>query len=321
MKAYLFNPENDMALAAGTAAYTPPSSVRRFKEALAQLPRWIADEGDIIMTPGIKISETDVIPSPWGWSRNAVFQFQKAGISGPFPDVDKIRELSHRRTALKLHRELQNAGLPYPLPPEPEEITDASRIERTDIMLKTPWSCSGRGVVDCSQMTTDGIRRVAEGVIRKQGSVMIEPKLPKKQDFALLFMSNGGKVTYEGLSVFFNSATSTSYSGNICASQEELREIINTPYLDETIIAVRNALESILSEEYEGPVGVDMITYGAENLICPTIEVNLRLTMGFMALSLFKRLGRGTFRITTGTSDGLQLVTPNPYFSATFQPS
>lgn len=323
MKAHLFNPENDLALASAIANYTPTATVRRFKEALSQLPKLYADEGDIILTPGELASNPEAIPEPWGWSANAIRQFEKAGIRGPFPDVETIRQLSHRRTTRKLHQLLREANLPYPLPPEPQEVTDANEITDTDVFVKAPWSCSGRGVVDCSNMTLTSVRSHAAGIIRRQGSVMVEPKLPKNQDFAMLFESAQGKISFRGLSYFFNSATQTAYGGNFCAPQDEIRARLNAPFLDETIEAVSNALTTLISPYYSGPLGVDMITYGPKNLICPTIEINLRRTMGFVALALYERLGRGIFRITPtkdAPADCIQLIDPNPYFSATFQP-
>lgn len=321
MKVHLFNPENDIALATGKASYTPTLAVRRFKEALAALPRWYADDGDAVLMPGTKAEfAADARPEPWGWSANAVLQFRQAGLNGPFPDTDIIRRLSHRRTSLNLHRELQTAGLPYPLPPEPREIADCSEITDCNIILKAPWSCSGRGVVDCSNMTADSIRKIARGVIRRQGSVMVERKLDKVQDFALLFETEGDKVSFKGLSSFFNSATATAYGGNLCASQSQLRDELNAPHLDATIQAVQKAITGLIAPYYDGPLGVDMILYGKERLICPTIEVNLRRTMGFVALSLYERLGCGVFRIMPCPADGIQLIDPNPYFSATFSP-
>lgn len=301
------------------ANFTPSASVRRFKDALAQLPRWYADEGDIVLTPGAIADNPDAIPSPWGWSADAVRQFKKAGINGPFPDVEMIRNLSHRRTSIKLHDLLQKANLPYELPPKQSESSDVNDITSCNVFIKAPWSCSGRGVVDCSNMTVQRVREIASGIIRRQGSVLIEPKLAKNQDFALLFESVDGKVNFKGLSSFFNSSTQTAYGGNFCASQDEIRNKLNAPFLDETISAVTDALTTLIAPYYSGPLGVDMITYGPDNLICPTIEINLRHTMGFVALSLYEKLGRGIFRITPGAAEGIQLVDPNPYFSATFQ--
>lgn len=322
MKVHLFNPENDLALASGKANYTPPLPVKRFKEALAQLPRWYADADDVILTPEVTLTDlpADAVPTPWGWSANAIAQFRKAGLDGPFPDAEIIRRLSHRRTALNLHRELQKSGLPYPLPPEPQEITDAGLISSGEIMLKSPWSCSGRGVIDCSGMSRESIINIAQGIIRRQGSVMVEPKLDKTKDFALLYEIEKGEVTFKGISSFFTSSTDTAYGGNLCAPQEELRTDLPQEQLEATVPAVASALSRIIAPYYSGPVGVDMVLYGPEQTICPTIEVNLRRTMGFVALALYERLGKGIFRISPRKEAGLQLIDINPYFSATFSP-
>ena len=68
---------------------------------------------------------------------------------------------------------------------------------------------------DCSSLPRHQIIRLAAGIIRRQGSVMLETRLPKERDFAMLFHSDGkGNVTYRGLSLFFNGAAN-SYGGNI----------------------------------------------------------------------------------------------------------
>jgi len=317
VKLHLFNPENDLALAAGTVNYTPPKNVVAFKRALAWLPLWLADDGDNVWAPGINRNwwaemcekyglnvglEPEGTPSPWGWSSNAVAQFRRIGIQGPFPDVETTRQLSHRRTALLLRRELEGR-LPYPLPPEPLELTDPDRLPSgSDFFLKSPWSCSGRGVADCRNMNPDAIRHRAEGIIRRQGSVMLEPALKKIRDFAMLFRSEDGQIEYQGLSLFFTNGM-TAYAGNIVAPEEELRAELNAPFLTETIREVKAALQRIIGHGYEGPLGVDMMLHGPDRLICPTIEVNLRCTMGFVALSLARRYGRGQLLVTPSGAD------------------
>lgn len=303
MRLHIFNPENDMALAANVANYTPPKSVAQFKRRMAWLPLILANDGDNIWAPDIDRDlfrrkcdqfgvdaglEAQGEPAPWGWSANAVEQFRRIGITGPFPDCDAIRRLSHRRTALLLHRAL-SSRLPYPLPPEPLEVTDLRMLPPgRDFFLKSPWSCSGRGVVDCRTLSDEQIRRRANDAIRRQGSVMLEAALPKRRDFAMLFTAKAGRVQYQGLSLFHNKA-SVAYAGNIIAPEESLREQLAAPHFDETQTAVAQALEQIIGNDYEGPLGVDMMLYGRENLICPTVEVNLRTTMGFVAMALARR--------------------------------
>lgn len=316
MRVWLFNPENDLALAAGVANYTPPRAVAEFRAALAAIPAWMAAPSDNIIAPGVStqwLREAGLevgllpegIPTPWGWSANAVAQFRQHGIPGPFPDVERLRLLSHRRTALRLHQALQGR-LPYPLPPAPMEISNVSELPETDrIFLKSPWSCSGRGVVDCQGLTSEQIRRRAADTIRAQGSVMVEPRLNKIRDFAMLF-SNG---KFQGLSLF--ETNGTAYCGNIIAPQPELEAQLGAPYIKETAAAI----ESCLPADYHGPLGVDMMLC-ADGRICPTVEVNLRFTMGFVALALAKRFERGTFRIAPHPLPGVQLVPPTGKFRA-----
>lgn len=308
MKLHLFNPENDLALAAGTANFTPPKSVVAFRLALAVIPAWLADDGDNIIAPGVDPRwleaqglnvglKPEGKPAPWGWSRNAEAIFRRLGCRGPFPDVDMIRRLSHRRTALRLHS-LLNGRLPYALPPSPLEISEISDLPAgNQWVLKSPWSCSGRGVVDCTAVSREVMERRASDSIRRQGSVMVEPRLDKVRDFAMLFEATDRGVEYRGLSLFFNSGQ-TAYGGNIIAPQEELAAQIDAHYLAETADAVSGALTEIIGNNYRGPLGVDMMVYGPDRLICPTVEVNLRTTMGFVALALGRRWSRGELHVT-----------------------
>lgn len=230
-------------------------------------------------------------PQPWGWSADAVRKFRLLGLDGPFPDVDKIRMLSHRRTTLRLY------DLLTPDYPRPMEVSDIRDLPDTNnIFLKAPWSCSGRGVIDCSGMSRSAIESRAAGTIRRQGSVMVEPRLEKIRDFAMLFESRGGIVEYRGLSLFYNNSA-TAYGGNIIASEEELADRLGIDPKP-TACAVADALTALLGADYEGPIGVDMMLYGPDHKICPCVEINLRLTMGFVALGLRRFFPRGLFAVT-----------------------
>ena len=90
-RALLFNPENDLALAAGTPNYTPPIAARRLRQAGETLPLWYASGGDRVIAHGVNArwlettttlfglqadlydhrSAAALTPSPWGWSAAA----------------------------------------------------------------------------------------------------------------------------------------------------------------------------------------------------------------------------------------------------------
>jgi hypothetical protein len=357
---HLFNPENDLALAHGAANFTPSKPVQLFHNALQALPLWYAEQGDCVYAPGVSPqwwSDTcthhgiaDVkqgrigTPTPWGWSAHAVQQFRRIGVDAPqmFPNVELIRQLSHRRTALLLHRHLRAHGaLPYPLPPAPVEATNADEAMELltsggDYFIKAPWSSSGRGVMDSSCMPPAQLQRQVQGIIARQGSIMIERKLQRVRDFAMLFNCHDAAAHYCGLSLFFNS-NATAYGGNIVAPQSTLQQMLGVDHA--TLLATQNAVEAALTDlvaakGYTGPVGVDMMLYGENDTqLCPTIEVNVRRTMGFVALALarFATSAPMIMRIipnplqqqSAAVDDSdttIQLVPPSPHFAATLSP-
>ena len=51
MKLYIFNPENDLALADGGANYCPTPAAAQIAYDLASLPVWFADKQDCVVLP------------------------------------------------------------------------------------------------------------------------------------------------------------------------------------------------------------------------------------------------------------------------------
>lgn len=329
MRTHWFNPGNDLALAAGTPSYTPPAQVQRFGQSLELLPALYAQPGDSILVGdwtsekeefaasfGLSLNCADGIAAPWGWSAATVTALKGKGSKGPWPDTGLIRELSHRRSTIKLHTLLCEQNLPYPMPPAPIEVSDASLLPGGGgHIAKAPWSCSGRGVAPLSE-------RFAIDCIRRQGSVMVEQELCKVQDFALLFTVKSGEATFEGLSSFITASGNTTYAGNLCADQDALRRKIGmVRQLDATIEACSRVIADVL-EGYDGPCGIDMMVYSDDSgrrIINPCVEINVRMTMGFVAMAVAKKYGSGILRTVAGSQKD-SLLPPSPYFSLTFNP-
>ncbi len=154
--------------------------------------------------------------------------------------------------------------------------------------LKFPWSGSGRGVIDASAFPSGEVRRRALGVIRRQGSIMCEKRLDKVKDFAMLFHSDGEKVSFVGYSLFFTDHAGT-YAGNLLAKDElildELSQSVPKEHLEETALCLEKIFTELLAMDYKGYFGVDMMVYrqGEKLEIAPCVEVNLRMTMGVVA--------------------------------------
>lgn len=344
---HLFNPENDLALGLGCRHYTPPPRAAAIHDAGALLPVWWARDDDFILAPGA--SEADVAwlsdrfglsprvvaglppeapsvtPVPWGWSLDARRQFAIAGVSeATLPSLawlDEHRRLSHRATSIEI---LRHIGSPFPLPLCTADADAAVAMERTmpGCYVKSPWSGSGRGVFPAAALPAVALRSRIEGIIHRQGSVIVEPGLPGKlMDLAALFTVDGGRVSYRGLSIFRTEGPGT-YAGNIVASQAYLREILSgviaPDVYDRAVSLLTDALTDIVAPVYSGPLGIDMMVFtgpDGEPQLHPCIEMNLRLTMGFVALALHRRLSPSPSLLAwTGTeTPGSRLILPEKH--------
>lgn len=160
-------------------------------------------------------------------------------------------------------------------------------------VLKSPWSSSGRGVryVRREQITSH-LEGWIKNTIEKQGYLMAEPFYCKILDLATEFYSDGkGNVEYLGLSLF--ETKNGAYVGNIIAPEERKREAvekyISLDVLDEATKSLKNITEKTLGNSYHGHFGIDMmIVADPQNGIClhPCVELNLRRTMGYVALCM-----------------------------------
>lgn len=309
---WLFNPENDIALASGQRNFTAPAAAMKLRQEGQTLPFFLAGEGDSVLCNGVNRqwfeefrskynlkatlwdhNPAGLIPTPWGWSAAVKAYFEKLGFG---PDVlpsdeviERYRELSHRRYAARLSGWLsENTSLS--IWPAAVEVSDVDELRRIIIdygkaVVKQPWSSSGRGVhfIDIANVKIDNVLKQLEGTIRRQGSVMVERWMSEHFGCALLFFKTADMVKFEGYSVFNTADGTGRYAGNMVASQEDLRRTIlghlSESQLDELVSGLLRALSAVY-EGYEGPIGVDLCLSRGMVHIC---EANLRYTMGFVA--------------------------------------
>ncbi len=326
---FLFNPENDIALASGKACFTPPKNAAELHRCGAMLLWWLGSDGDAVV-----VNETDYdscvlfakemsqrfdegpavtrfiaeesVPKyvPWGWSANALRQFQNIGgqfTQADFQRMERLRILSHRRSSIVLNSALADSRI-GDFPPIPCEIRDraalAGLLEKWgEVYVKAPWSSTGRGVVCSSEMSFDELWRRTEGTIRRQGSVLVEKAMNKVVDFAMLFRSEAGVVDFAGYSLFFNGHGSA-YGGNLLLTDNEIESrlagYLGTGLLNDVASVLRAELTDLVATDYSGNFGVDMMICddgrGGYQL-APCVELNLRLTMGVVAHRLVERFG------------------------------
>lgn len=313
MKLHYFNPENDISLglSAGQRLTTMSPMVSALHDAGSLLPIWYGDDGDRVLVGKpfdgcfvgglaedfglnvLPVAEADVcgiIGAPWGWSHDSACRLSEAGALVPDKSViDTIRQLSHRRTSREMLTLLKER-IDFQLPALPVEAYDEARVvslleEWGNVYVKQPWSSSGRGVFRLTDWS-DSIKSRVSGMIKRQGSVMVEPEFGKKKDFAMLFHSESGKTDFAGYSLFFNSIREA-YGGNLIGSDEMIEDWLvamgaSRRQLIELKLALSGILTELVSRVYNGYMGIDMML-GHDGTIAPCVELNLRMTMGVVA--------------------------------------
>ena len=245
----------------------------------------------------------DFSVEPWGWDAAIRHQLVRAnaaiGRFLPSPsEIGVMRDISSRRfSAERVLPRLR--GVSSLMIGESRYCTTleealGSMAHNGRSVLKSPWSSSGRGVRYAeTAVPSEHLVGWMRKTISVQGGVMVEPLYNKVVDFGMEFYARpGGVVEYRGLSVF--ETRNGAYSGSILATEADKRVILSRLVSLSLLDAVRGELCQILGEEfdgaYEGPLGVDMMVVSAAGnghcLLHPCVELNLRRTMGHVALAL-----------------------------------
>ena len=287
MKYYLANFSHDLAIAHDMTLYTPPPNVRAMERDLAQISDFFAHKGELSYNPYAPV---------WGWDYTLVSKLRTCGFDGLPTDDDlkTIRRLSSRVTAVRVLECIKEAagGL---LPICGESHVCRSQVELESLnghfVLKELLSGSGRGLRFVDGTINNQQLNWALRCIRQQGGVDVEPYYDKLADFAFEFIVTDDDVCYKGLSLF-QTNDNNSYAGNVIAPQSMLWQRLCHYFPKEAFEAVLKLLQQELRKEfvgnYLGPLGVDMmiVKSGEGVAIHPCVEVNVRRTMGMMALDL-----------------------------------
>ncbi|MBQ3579849.1 MAG: hypothetical protein II975_02515 [Bacteroidales bacterium] len=314
----IFNPEHDLCLANGDANYVPPASALRFARQEAHLMKALYGDDtialaaeDVRLTQAFKHSGTQAFEqsiTAWGWNKTLVAQLCKQGVPRELMpsdgQLDEIRRLSHRRTALA-------AAEVCGFSPKGEECLDIDGVQDAlarygRIVLKAPWSGSGRGLRWVDRTLSDLDKSWTEKTLATQGSVMVEPRMEVVQDFALEYYIGGqacggqSGTHFQGYSLF--STQNGVYRENHLFSDDEILQRLSEYVSVQTILSAKAAAERWLQAEvapkYEGPLGIDMFIYKSADgyALNPMVEINFRHTMGHVAVALRSRTAEKTFR-------------------------
>lgn len=323
MKLHVFNPEHDLALAANLSNFTAPHAGRQLRADLGYLPAIWADADDVVLVGNTEDAERNyrrLMRRPfgrfvskellsslsftgvdvWGWDQAICSELVRYGVSRSLmpKDLHIIRELSHRSIAMRVLSQLQGDGLVGESVMSNPSGISALLAKWGKIVVKAPWSSSGRGVRFLDKDLTCQDRGWIENVVKRQGSVMVEPYYVKVKDFGMEFWYDGkGHASYLGLSLFQTS--NAAYTGNILAEESFKEEYINHYIPVDLLYSVRDKICDCVSAEfrqfYQGPFGVDMMVVARKDchgfMLHPCVEINLRRTMGHVALCLSNIIG------------------------------
>lgn len=308
----VFNPEHDLCLANGSAHFVAPQSALRFAAEGARLMSILYP--DAVCVPAARAGEAyrevgelggrggeayrglgeldgrdgeacrelgdggggDVVA--WGWDLALKTALLKQGIPASAMPSDEylaaLRRLQHRATVL-------------PLQPQSRAVTTPREVEAMlgetpALVMKAPWSGSGRGLRWVTGRMSDHDRLWLLKVVREQECVIVEPRREVLADFALEYWAAPEGLRFVGYSLFVSA--NGVYQHNLLLSDEEIARRVGFAEGE------RRAVEAWLLENvvphYAGPLGVDYLHTAEGNSLS---ELNLRHTMGLLAHEWLRR--------------------------------
>lgn len=331
MKIHYFNPGHETAVLNASPYYTAPANIATMQKELAFLPAWYGNVGDLVLVDN-KANEyynwlTNNLPhlprpietedvqkynnaeiSLWGISPQSIHLFKelesKYALDLDIPEWnDNYLDLNSRQTArdclIELAKQIpliSESIIPH-FYTQLEDISKAVDTTAYQLLAKAPYSSSGRGLLWLPVTgLTQTENQILHGIIKKQGSVSIEPALDKHIDFAMEFISGGnGDIQFVGYSLFHTNKKG-GYEYNYIDSQKNIESILSEKIPLFLINTVKENLIKILSEKYaslyKGCIGVDMLIYKESNefKLHPCLEINMRYNMGYLAYFLKKNL-------------------------------
>ena len=294
---HYFNPGYELSAKRRQPHYTPTKPVRQLRHDLATLPIYYAAEGEGVLVPEDLPMElrTEQMVSrveagdriiPWGAAPE---------VPGIEYDPDEMRRLASRERSLELWEKLYEPSLFGPMM-LPRRISEESEVPKEGRWVaKLDFSSSGRGVF--FPRSTEELQEM----LRRHQELYLEPWLDRVADRGYEFVrhSDGG-IDYLGVHLF--TTGQGRYGASLVAPrevvQEQLRRQLTTPTHEEYVAHLLERLRDYDFHGYTGLFGIDTVVWmdGDHLRLAPSVEINLRRTMGHVALELSRRYAEPTGR-------------------------
>jgi len=207
-------------------------------------------------------------------------------------------------------RVLEALGEPAaPILKDADSIRDAvEKIHATGpALLKGLHSCAGRSHVKLEAGEWDA--PWVEANLQRHGALLVEPWRERVADFSMLYEMSPEGVEWVGTTVMENDGRGAYLGSRVAPKWPSLLEPEVAEWLHKEA-GVTDWIERRWPEAlqvclpgYVGPVGIDCMVYrNADGSLAwsPVVEVNVRMTMGRVALELMRKSrpgSRGTLRI------------------------
>ena len=323
---YFFNPGCELEDSLSTLPKILQSRIRE----LAPLTLWLSKEGDVVELPehpGISFLEglhevrgelpEIIVPGedlsrfrafgafrPWGFSRAAWDRFSK--VRERFRSPPKFDSSLHRELLFSKAYWKRILGTPGDVVDSDESFRDwAERVQdqKGSLLLKSAKSSSGRGHlrIECASLQDPSVRMGLEKRLKREGAFVAEPWLDKISDFSVQYEIRDDGTISEFAPRFFQNDSRFQYAGSWLGKGGGDEGLVQSAK-NEWRSRHQEVLDHLMGLGYAGPVGVDcMVVRTPEGILAidPVIEVNVRFTMGRVAVEV-ERAIRKTRNFQTG---------------------
>ena len=306
---HYFNPGYELSAKWRQPHYTPTKPVRQLRHDLATMPIYYAAEGEGVLVPEdlplelrteqmVSRAESDDRILPWGAAPE---------VSGIGYDPEVMCRLASRERSLELWEKLYEPSLFGPMMP-PRRVSRESELPKEGRWVaKLDFSSSGRGVF--FPRSTEEL----QGMLRRHQELYLEPWLDRVADRGYEFVRHpDGGIEYVGVHLF--TTGQGRYGASLVAPREVVREQLRrqptTPTHEEYVAHLLERLRGYDFHSYAGPFGIDTVVWrdGDHLRLAPSVEINLRRTMGHVALELSRRYAEAsgqTYLYEITSSQGL----------------
>lgn len=311
---YYFNPSVEMAVRQNGLSYTPPATIAQMESDLACIVMFLTRPGDLVVgeapdaalqemwdkviAPPVFIDKRQAKAliangepfAPWGLSRSTLHAFGQESRAKMW----NLRSFLSRATSVAIETETCKI-LGEPSLADPTLVSDNRMLQSVldgkmrhgDVVIKTLWSASGRGVRFFRPDEYSAALRFGTDAICADGGVVVEHKLQRTGELSFLFLKGKDGVEYIGANAYRSAERGGFGFEEIGPGAFFEAQKADGKWELKTSSALAEAIGKVLNDSpYSGAIGIDAMvcnTQDGKRLIRCCTEANLRFCMGHVA--------------------------------------